>query len=277
MTDQNVKVVEPVTAESPRQPSRMLITGSILWMLCLIALFVCWFQWRENVLARKAKNSDSEQLADQSTDGDGKPKAIRLVPTKDGGFEAKDASDEDLWDKEGIEDFSFTDTNGQTLTKKDLLGKPFIIAFVFTQCRGPCPKVTLQMRELQDLLKNYDFNLVSLTVDPERDTPEILEKYGKLYGADFDRWKFVTGDQAQIYGLIQRSFKMPVEEAVGEKRKPGFEIIHSTNIMLVNSEGRVIGKFNATKDDEMARLKNQLEKIAARKNKKESAAEEGSK
>ena len=277
MTDQNVKEDAPVTTESPRQPNRMLITGSILWMLCLIALFVCWFQWRENVLARKAKSGESEQLADQSTDDDGKPKAIKLVPTKDGGFEARDASDDDIWDKEGIEDFSFTDTNGQTLTKKDLLGKPFIIAFVFTYCRGPCPKVTLQMRELQDRLKDYDFNLVSLTVDPERDTTDILQKYGSLYGADFNRWRFVTGDQAQIYGLIQRSFKMPVEETTGDARKPGFEIIHSTNIMLVNSEGRVIGKFNATKDDEMARLKNQLEKTAPRKIKKESAAEEGSK
>jgi cytochrome oxidase Cu insertion factor (SCO1/SenC/PrrC family) len=148
------------------------------------------------------------------------------------------------------------------VTKKDLIGKPFVIAFVFTNCLGPCPTVTRQMRELQDRLKALDFNLVTLTVDPARDSVDTLQKYGTANGANFDRWRFLTGDQAEIYGLIQRSFKMPVEEVKGEKRQTGFEIIHSTNIMLVNAEGRVIGKYNAPKDDEMAKLRRDLKKIA---------------
>ena len=236
----------------------MLIGGSILWTLCLIGVFLCWYQWREKVLARKA-----EQAATESTEDDGRStKQIKLVPQKDGTFEAQDARNDDVWDKDGIEDFSFSDTTGQTLTKKDLLGKPFIISFVFTLCRGPCPNVTLQMRELQDRLQDYDFNLVTLTVDPERDSIETLKQYGTNQGANFDHWKFLTGNQADIYGLIQRSFKMPVQETTGDDRKPGFEIIHSTNIMLVNSEGRVVGKFNAMKPEDMAKLRKEIKELA---------------
>jgi cytochrome oxidase Cu insertion factor (SCO1/SenC/PrrC family) len=118
------------------------------------------------------------------------------------------------------------------------------------------------MRELQDRLQDYDFNLVTLTVDPERDSIETLKQYGTNQGANFDHWKFLTGNQADIYGLIQRSFKMPVQETTGDDRKPGFEIIHSTNIMLVNSEGRVVGKFNAMKPEDMAKLRKEIKELA---------------
>ena len=258
MTNPNTADNGNTSNDSPRQPSPMLIGGSILWTLCLIGVFLCWYQWREKVLARKA-----EQAATESTEDDGRStKQIKLVPQKDGTFEAQDARNDDVWDKDGIEDFSFSDTTGQTLTKKDLLGKPFIISFVFTLCRGPCPNVTLQMRELQDRLQDYDFNLVTLTVDPERDSIETLKQYGTNQGANFDHWKFLTGNQADIYGLIQRSFKMPVQETTGDDRKPGFEIIHSTNIMLVNSEGRVVGKFNAMKPEDMAKLRKEIKELA---------------
>jgi cytochrome oxidase Cu insertion factor (SCO1/SenC/PrrC family) len=254
----------PMTTTVKRRISPFFVTGSILWMVCLVWIVYGWYQWQQKSVTTKTESKSVE-----STEDDGRnPKQIKLVPTKDGGFVAKEVTDDDQdspWDAEGIEDFSFTDTSGQTLTKKDLLGKPFIIAFVFTLCRGPCPNVTLQMREIQDRLKDYDFNLVTLTVDPQRDTIETLQKYGKDNGADFGRWKFLTGDQSDIYGLINRSFKMPVEEAKGASRQPGFEIIHSTNIMLVDDAGRVVGKYNAQKDDEMAKLRKDLKRVAKAK------------
>jgi protein SCO1/2/putative membrane protein len=190
---------------------------------------------------------------------------MKIVTMKDGTSVLQEVTEEDEaspCDAEGIEDCSFTDPDGQTVTKLDLLGKPFAIGFVFTHCLGPCPNVTLKMRELQNQLKDYDFNLVTLTVDPERDTSEVLKNYGQVNGANFDRWKFLTGRQFEIYGLIHRSFKMPVEEAKGEQRLPGFEIIHSTNIMLVDATGRVVGKYNAKIDDEMSKLRKDVKKIA---------------
>ena len=247
-----------------RGPSPLLLIGTFLWVLCLLALMAGWYQSRAMVRSPPADANVTEPPQDDSQP----QKKFKLVLQKDGSFVPQEVSEKDEadpWDPEGIEDFSFTDTNHQTVTKTDLIGKPFVISFVFTHCRGPCPNVTLKMRELQDRLKDYDFNLVSLTVDPERDAIEVLKNYGKENGADFERWKFLTGNQAEIYWLIQHSFKMPVEEAKGEQRLPGFEIIHSTNIMLVNAEGRVIGKYNAQKVDEMSKLRRDLKKIARSK------------
>ena len=176
--------------DQTQKRSPLLMIGSIMWVLCLVAICYSWYVWRERVLASKVESDSVERLRQivrdgqennppQTDDDDGKPRnSIKLVPQKDGSFVAKAVTkDEEAnpWDAEGIEDFSFTDTDGRTVTKNDLLGKPFIIAFVFTMCRGPCPNVTLQMRELQDRLKDYDFNLVTLTVDPDRDTMETLE------------------------------------------------------------------------------------------------------
>uniref|UniRef100_A0A7C4LM43 SCO family protein n=1 Tax=Schlesneria paludicola TaxID=360056 RepID=A0A7C4LM43_9PLAN len=168
-----------------------------------------------------------------------------------------------LYDPQGVEDFAFTNCDGRTITKADLLGRPWAIAFVFTKCLGPCPTVTRQLKQLQDRLKAYDIRLVTLTVDPARDTPEVLKAYALQNGANLDRWYFLTGDQSAIYGLIHRSFRLPVQEVTGPMRQEGYEIIHSTNVMLVNADGVVLDKFNAAKDEEMVALRRRLQELAA--------------
>ena len=268
------------TTELPRRPSPLLLLGILLWVACLIAIIFGWYQWRLSYLARVSQEASASQLgstADKDDDNGRPGKTIKLVPQKDGTFVAREVSseeDEKPWDANGIEDFSFTNIDGQTITKQDLLGKPFIISFIFTLCRGPCPNVTKEMREIHDRLKDHDFNLISLTVDPERDTIDVLKSYSQANAADPDRWKFLTGNQAEIYGLIHRSFLMPVEEEPDRDRKPGFEIIHSTNIMLVDKTGRVIGKFNAQKAEEMAKLRKELKQIAPLKSGPRKNAEE---
>ena len=270
MTDTNISPVNGKTQTAAPQGSNWILwIGCIAWIFCLAGIAFGWYQWRLNYLARSEPRASSTSAENQAQDDDdGRTgKSIKLVPQKDGTFlprEVTKEEDENPWDPAGIEDFSFTDTEGQTVTKADLLGKPFVIAFIFTFCRGPCPKVSMEMRELQDRLKDYDFNLVSLTVDPERDTADILKTYGQEQKADFSRWKFLTGKQSEIYGLIHRSFAMPVQEEEDRDRKPGFEIIHSTNIMLVDKTGRVIGKFDAQKGEEvMAKLRKQIKQIAS--------------
>lgn len=163
--------------------------------------------------------------------------------------------DSSKWAPVEVEDFSLEECHGKTVTKADLLGKPWLAAFIFTRCAGPCPRVSAQMKILQDKLKDLDIRLVSFTVDPDTDTPEVLRQYAKGLGADPERWWFLTGDKATIYGLIRRSFKMPVQELTGEDRVPGFEIVHSINIMHVDAAGSVIGKYNAANDVDMARLR----------------------
>ena len=216
MTDTNIN---PANGDNqnvvPQRSNSILWIGSIAWALCLVGIIFSWYQWRRMNLAKsepRTNNKMAENEPQEVIDPSGK--TIKLIPQKDGTFlprEVTKEEDENPWDPAGIEDFSFTDTEGQTVTKADLLGKPFVISFIFTFCRGPCPKVSMEMRELQDRLKDYDFNLVSLTVDPERDTPEVLKIYGKELKADFSRWKFLTGPQSEIYDLIHRSFLVPVQ------------------------------------------------------------------
>ncbi|MBI3865633.1 MAG: DUF420 domain-containing protein, partial [Planctomycetia bacterium] len=162
------------------------------------------------------------------------------------------------WDPEGVEDFSLTECHGQTVTKADLLGKPWVACFIFTRCAGAnfCPRVSEQMRLLQDRLQGVDVRLVTITVDPDRDTPEDLLRYAEHLRADPQKWWFLTGDKQVIYRLIRRSFRM----LVGEARDPipGFEIEHSLELMHVDAKGVVRGRYNAQDDVAMAKLRRVL-------------------
>jgi len=244
--------------------------GSVLWVIVIAAAFTMWKprptdqQPTDQSVPSQGAATSAGQTTETPNADSGEPRQITITTDKDGNAQVKlPGEDPDApWDKDGIADFAFVDTEGKTITKADLLGKPWIVCFVFTHCAATCPRVTESMRELQDQLKDYDFRLVSVTVDPERDTPEVLKEYGKSRGANFSKWSFLGGDQREIYRLIKGSFKMPVVELLGEKRKTGFEFIHSNNIMLVDETGVVRGKFDATKGAAMAELRREIQKIA---------------
>jgi protein SCO1/2 len=117
---------------------------------------------------------------------------------------------------------------------------------------------------MQSVQKRYDdkpVNLVTFTVDPKRDTAEVLAKYADFYEADPNQWFFLTGERDKLYELINRSFLMPVMEE--ENPEPGFEIIHTTNLCLVDASGRVVGKYNSVKDADMALLRRDLDRLLA--------------
>jgi len=159
------------------------------------------------------------------------------------------------WDPQGIENFELTECRGRTVTKRDLLGQPWLACFVFTQCAGPCPLVSARMQELQQATRGLPIRLVTLTVDPENDTPEVLRRYADQLGADPDRWWFLTGDKAAIHRLIRRSFRMIVQEVDPDQRIPGFQVEHSIEIMHVNADGVVVGRYLARNEVHMARLR----------------------
>ena len=163
-----------------------------------------------------------------------------------------------VWDPAGVEDFSLVECHGQTVTKADLLGKPWVACFIFTRCAGAnfCPRVSEQMKLLQDRLKEVDVRLVTITVDPDRDTPEELLRYAQQFNADPDKWWFLTGDKQTIYRLIRRSFRMLVGEAPNPI--PGFEVEHSLELMHVDDKGVVRGRYNAQDDVAMAKLRRVL-------------------
>jgi len=132
-----------------------------------------------------------------------------------------------------VPEFSLTDQNGQTVTKDDLRGHIWIADFIFTRCAGPCPLMTARMLEMQKaLVKTPEVKLVSVTVDPEYDTPEVLRAYAEANFADPDRWKFLTGDKAVIEKLVTEGFMQHLSEENGEP-------VHGTMFLIVDGNGMV--------------------------------------
>jgi cytochrome oxidase Cu insertion factor (SCO1/SenC/PrrC family) len=175
----------------------------------------------------------------------------------------------DDFDLGPLPDFSLITSRGDPLTKRDLDGKFWIASFIFTRCTGECPQVSGTMARLQkELSGKDDVRLVSLSVDPEHDTPETLRFYAKLYGADARQWLFVTGDKRQVYDLIVDGFHLGVEQATGSNRKPGREVTHSSSLMLVDRQGHIRGKFegqvvdpDGKPVDDVPRLLKRLEEL----------------
>lgn len=145
-----------------------------------------------------------------------------------------------------VPDFSLTERSGRTISSTDLAGRPYIVDFVFTTCAGPCPLLSQNMEKLQDSLGDRDVQLVSITVDPERDTPEALTRYAKRYGADPDRWLFLTGAKQAIYDLVRGGFLLAIDDgALSPDGMPGPGIItHSTKFVLVDGEGQIRAFFS---------------------------------
>lgn len=106
-----------------------------------------------------------------------------------------------------LTDFSFTDSAGRTVTRKELEGKFLAVSFLFTSCSLTCPEVSKRMAEIQRLTADQpDVRLVSFTVDPRSDTPPVLARWGERYGADISRWLMLTGSKSELHALIGTSF-----------------------------------------------------------------------
>jgi len=151
------------------------------------------------------------------------------------------ASPEDLG---VIGDFSLTERSGRPIGRADLLGKVWVADFIFTRCNGPCPAVTGGMARLQkDLAAEKDVRLVSFSVDPEHDTTDVLSTYAGNFGADPERWLFVTGDRDTIFKLLRESFHVGVERNRVSDSTPGNAVTHSTRLVLVDRRGHIRGKY----------------------------------
>jgi len=158
-----------------------------------------------------------------------------------------------------VADFALTERGGQTVHRADLGGKVWVAAFIFTRCAGPCAQVSRSMADLQrDLARNREVVLVSFTVDPEFDTPEILRAYADGYGAVPERWLFLTGPREELYRLIRTSFRLGVERNEGPGAQPGYEVEHSTKLVLVDGKGHIRGYFDSAEPGELAELKRRI-------------------
>jgi cytochrome oxidase Cu insertion factor (SCO1/SenC/PrrC family) len=160
-------------------------------------------------------------------------------------------------------DFSLTNSTGGIVTRRDFNGKILVVDFLFTSCSLTCPAVNGQMAQIQKLTTNdADVKLVSLTVDPRDDTASVLQKYGASFGADTNRWLFLTGNRSILYNLIGNSFlSHDASDPFGYM--PG-NFAHTERIAVVDSGGELRGYFDGLNQetagavvDEVNKLRNQ--------------------
>lgn len=158
-----------------------------------------------------------------------------------------------------IENFSLIERNGYPVDFADLKGHIWVADFIFTSCPGPCPIMTSKMSQLQTAFSYAkDVMLVSFSVDPERDTPEVLTRYADSYGADRNKWLFLTGDKEEIYRLARSSLKLTVRE---EEDPVSTQIIHSTRFVLIDKEGKIRGYYNSGENEALGKLVMDVERL----------------
>ena len=141
--------------------------------------------------------------------------------------------------------FQLTNQNGQPFGSAQLSGKIWIADFIYTTCPGPCPMISSRMSELQKPLQKTDVHLVSFSVNPEKDTPEVLRGYADKLQAEPGRWDFLTGAKPAIYKLSHDSFKLAVSDGSDAQGIP----VHSTRIVLVDRHGQIRGYYDATEPE----------------------------
>ncbi len=143
-----------------------------------------------------------------------------------------------------VEPFTLTNQLGAAAGLPDLKGKVWVADIIFSRCMGPCPRMTEKMAELQKTFANRDdFRLVTLTTDPEYDTPPVLKTFSEKFNAEPGQWFFLTGPKAEIRQLAQGSLKLGAEEkSKAEQENPNDLFIHNTVFILVDKHGRMRGQ-----------------------------------
>ena len=147
--------------------------------------------------------------------------------------------------------FTLTDQRGQPFGSRELAGKVWVADFIFTACQTACPLLSERMAQVGKRARHLgpDFHLVSISVDPERDTPERLAAYAARYGANPISWSFLTGPEQAIQATVVDGFKVGAgkERGAGADGGPGFwEIFHGEKLVLVDRQLRIRGYFDAT-------------------------------
>jgi protein SCO1/2 len=157
-------------------------------------------------------------------------------------------------------DFSLTNSTGGVITRRDMTGKILVVDFLFTSCSLTCPAVNSQMAQIQHLTTNdLDVELVSLTVDPRDDTPTVLKKYGAGFGADTNRWFFLTGNRSMLYNLIGNSFlSRDADDPFGYM--PG-NFAHTERIAIVDSRGKLRGYFDGLNQEAAGAVVEEVNKL----------------
>ena len=149
-----------------------------------------------------------------------------------------------------VPEFEFVNSEQETITLNNLKGKVLVADFIFTTCTMACPMMTGNMNIInKKYKKNDDVRLVSISVYPEYDTPEVLTKYASQYDANTSRWYFLTGEESTVKRVIKDGFKIGDYEDI---------IFHSEKFALVDKKGMIRAYYNGMKTEDMKKLKKDI-------------------
>lgn len=151
-----------------------------------------------------------------------------------------------------IDRFKLIDQNGDEFDSAKLAGKPYAVSFFFATCPSICRDLNAQVQRLNEQMKNTDITFVSVSVDPDNDTPEILHRYAQDFGATADRWVFLTGQMYQVQQLGEQQFRVVIDREH-----------HNDNILLVDKWGRYRDRFKWDDPYDMKRFLLTAKEVAA--------------
>jgi protein SCO1 len=178
--------------------------------------------------------------------------------------------DDTIW--HSVEDFKFQNQLGRTVSLTDLPGKVIVADFFFTRCPSICPKLTANIRKLQDALSSKDqfkqlnpafIQFLSFSVDPERDSVPVLKAYGNKFGINPDLWWLLTGPKKQIYDFSMNELKLGLADGEGVDSN----FIHTQKLVLLDKEHVVRGYYNGLDSVDMSKMANDMVFIMLEKDK----------
>jgi len=174
-------------------------------------------------------------------------KKLPIYSPRDINPELVDSTVQHIGNDHKIADFTFTNQNGNIINHKDYENTIYVADFFFTTCPTICPKMTDNMIWLQNQLKNNpEVKLLSFSVTPDIDTPEVLKKYAVKKGVNDMKWNLVTGNKKDIYYLARKSY-LAVKTGKPEEL---FDMVHTENFILVDKNKRIRGFYDGTNLDQ---------------------------
>ena len=171
------------------------------------------------------------------------------------------AGDDGLKQYGSVPDFKLTERSGTEVNLSQLRGKIWVADFIYTTCTDTCPLQTAAMAKLQKQFAPHStIQFVSVSVDPERDTTQVLSEYADKHGADRQRWYFLTGQRDQVIKLIRDGFHLSVA-ALPDSSEANGTIPHSPRFVLIDQQAQIRGYYDSRELEGLARLRNDIETL----------------
>ena len=184
-----------------------------------------------------------------------KEKELKVLNPLDVDAELVDDDVERIGYGHKIQKFQLTDQNNRSFGSKELKNKVYVAEYFFTTCGTICPIMNSQMQRIQKKYRgNSNFEIVSITVDPEHDSAAVMLNYANGHGADNNQWHFLTGKKEELYNLARKSFFLLKPAEVRNQGDVGSDFIHTNFFVLVDQRSRIRGYYDGTNQNQVTTL-----------------------